>query len=355
MVYTQNDLIDRVSAKIDEVLPPVEGVQGQAYREGPVKYIEEVLDESAKFILRNAPIVMVKQTLKKAVNHFPSPPSAFTGLLTVGGTNVVNQILTSINGVSYNINGVNYTGNPMMVTAGSNPAAGNNRRDIIVGNNLGQLQYITGSQNTNAASLDFPNTPAGTVLVLKVLILDDGSGGFNKTYLSGSLVASPSNPPVRLIYSATEKTSIIPCPADFARFISIKLSSWKVQATELIPEEDPKYRFMKNNSMHSGSETKPKAALISFIDYTNAEISQTYSNTRLAIECFSSKVQPSLLQFLYVPIIPAEQMPNDLIDATCWEAAARTLHMMNQPQRAEIARAQALKYFENMYGLVGGG
>lgn len=353
MPYTESELVQLVAAKIDEILPPGENVPSGALIEAPIPYIEKELKESGYHILRQAPVIQIKQVIKKANSHFPQPPSAFTGLISVGGTNVTNGNLVSINSVQYNINGNSYGANPMPVTVAPNPASGQNRRDIIVGNDLGQLEYIAGSSSANPNSLDFPSTPAGKVLVMKVIILDDGSGGFTKSYIAGPTSGSSSNPGIRLISSNTENAYLLPCPTDFLRFINIRLSTWSLPVSELIPEEDPKYREQKSIKWTRGTELKPKAALVSFSDYVADEISATYPNIGLAIECFSSKTPPTLSAFHYVPKVEPTAMPEDLIDAMVWECAGRTLLIMNQPQRAATAFAQVQRYFANKYGVIG--
>ncbi|HAS58509.1 MAG: hypothetical protein CL554_08090 [Algoriphagus sp.] len=71
MAYTQSELIDRVSAKIDEVLPPVQGVEGEGMFEAPVNFITEVIDKAAENILLKAPKAMIRQVVKKGSLHFP--------------------------------------------------------------------------------------------------------------------------------------------------------------------------------------------------------------------------------------------------------------------------------------------
>lgn len=353
MAYTESELVQLVAAKIDEILPPGENSPGSVFIEAPIAYIEKELKESGYHILRQAPITQVKQVIKKATTHFPFAPSAFNGLTNVGGTNVTNNNLVSINSVSYNINGKPYGLNPMPVTIASNPTAGLNRRDIIVGNELNQLEYIAGTPNANADLLDFPNVPTGKILVMKVIILDDGDGGFDKTYINGTVTQSASNTPVRLIPSDTAGAYIIPCPTDFLRFLNIKLSTWALPVSELISEENPRYREQKTIKWIRGTELKPKAALISFTDYIPQEINVAYPNLGLAIECFSSKTYPALSSFYYVPKVEPTAMPEDLVDAMIWECAGRTLLIMNQAQRAALAFAQVQRFFTNKYGLIG--
>jgi hypothetical protein len=353
MAYTEAELVQFVAAKIDEILPPGEAVDTDSVIEAPIAFIEKELKEAGYHILRQAPITQVKQVLKKANKHFPLVPNSTFGLISVGGTVVVGTNLTGINNVNYNIAGVTFSGNPMPVTVTADPTVGFNRRDIIVGNSLGELEYIEGVENANPDSLDFPNTPSNKVLVMKVIILDDGVGNFIKSYSGGPITAVNSNPNVRVIPSYTDGAYIVPCPTDFLRFLDIRLSTWKVTVSQLIREEDPEYRLQKTIKWTRGTELKPKAAIISFSDYEAGEINATYPNINKAIECFTSKTAPTLSHFHYVPMVAPDQMPNDLVDAMVWECAGRTLLVMNQPERAAMAFAQVPKYFANKYGLTG--
>jgi hypothetical protein len=239
--YTEAELVQFVAAKIEEILPPGEGVENDSIIEAPIAFIQRELKESGYHILSQAPLIQVKQVLKKAEKHFPvNPPS---------------------------------------------PAI---------------------------------------------------------------------NPNVRVIPSSTQTAYVIPCPTDFLRFLSIRLSTWKANVTELIPEESPEYLAQQNIKWTRGTELKPKAALISFSDYLETEKNEAFKNIGLAIECFSSRTAPTIAQFNYVPKVSPEQMPDDLVDAMVWECAGRTLLIMKQPERAAIAFAQVQKFFANKYGVIGG-
>lgn len=243
MAYTESELIQLVAAKIEEILPPGENVPSGALIEAPIPYIEKELKESGYHILRQAPVIQVKQVMKKASLHFP-------------------------------------------------------------------------------AGMTDPDTPA-------------------------------VNPTVRVLASDTTNVFLVPCPTDFLRFVNIKLSTWSAPVSELIPEEDPKYRNQKTLKWSRGTELKPKAALVSFSDYISSEVSADFPNIGLAIECFSSKTTPTLTALHYVPKVTPIAMPEDLVDAMVWECAGRTLLIMNQATRAGIAFQQVQRYFANKYGVIG--
>jgi len=353
MPFTEAQLVQFVAAKIDEILPPGENVVDDSIIEGPVAFIQRELKESIYDVLRQAPIVQVRQVIKNGTKHFPITPGANTGLISVGDPVIVADSITGIEGVEYNIGGIGFSGDPLAVTAAADPTAGLNRRDIIVGNNLGQLEYISGVANANPDLLDFPNTPAGSVLIMKVIILDNGSG-FDKTYIDGPITAEADNPNIRVVQSNTPETYIIPCPTDFLRFVNIRLSTWSKPVTELIPEEnEAEYTAQKTIKWTRGTQLKPKAALISFADYTEAEISESIPNNGLAIECFTSKTLPTIGQFYYVPRIEPNQLPDDLVDPVVYQCAARVMLIVNQKDRAETAFAMVQKFYSNRYGLKG--
>jgi hypothetical protein len=241
MAYTYSELVQLVAAKIDEILPPGENVPSGAIIEAPIPYIDKELKEAGHYILRQAPIIQVKQVIKKAQNHFPE-------------------------------------------------------------NDL--------------------NTPE-------------------------------INPLTRVVASDTVGTYLIPCPTDMLRFLNVRLSTWATPVSELIPEEDPKYRQQKTIKWTRGTELKPKAALVSFSDYEAGEIDPNFNNLGTAIECFSSVEVPTLSALHYVPKIAPENMPEDLVDAMVWECARRTLVVMKQPERAAIAQQMVQTYFMNKYGVIG--
>lgn len=69
--YTEIELVQMVMAKIEQIMPPGEGIEAGATIESPVAYIEQELAESANYILRQAPVIQVKQLVKKVGKHFP--------------------------------------------------------------------------------------------------------------------------------------------------------------------------------------------------------------------------------------------------------------------------------------------
>ena len=69
---------------------------------------------------------------------------------------------------------------------------------------------------------------------------------------------------VRIQASATIGSDLVghvTLPADFFRCISVRLSSWKSSASEIVAEDSPKYR-MQSNKWVCGSPEIPVAALV---------------------------------------------------------------------------------------------
>jgi hypothetical protein len=353
MPYTESELVQFVAAKIDEILPPGEAVPGDSIIESPVAFIQRELKESANDILRQAPILQVKRVIKKGTKHFPSANAVQNGLVFSGGTNTINNDLVSINGVTYILNGVTFTGNPMPVTIAGDPDAGFNRRDIVVGNSSGTLEYIAGTPNAIPGLLDFPLTPEGKILVKKVILLYNGVDGFDKTYTNPPTVAATTNPNIRVIPSLTPQAYVIPCPTDFLRFVDIRLSTWKATVSELIPQEDPRYIEQQNIKWTRGTELKPVGAMVSFTEYISAEIVSGIENTGLAIECFTSKTLPTIQAFRYVPQVAPTLMPDDLVDAMVYQCAGRVLLIMQQPEKAQLAFSRVASYYSNKFGVTG--
>lgn len=343
---TKLQLIDMVSAKIDEVLPPGEGLLPSDLTEGPVNYMDVEIDEAAKWILRNAPINIIRQMMKKADTHFPSNPQFRTGLIAVGDPFISGGDLSGIADVEYRILSNDFGGTLMPVTATPDPTVGSSRRDIIVGNSQNQLVYLEGDEGVNADLIDFPEIPVNTVLVMKVINIDGA-----KTYIPGTTTLFADNPNVRLVYDQDTLESIVPLPTDFLRFIAIKLNTWRQPVTYLIDQYSTAYQTQKNNKFTRGTENKPIAALIGFMEYLVSEISPLNPNNNQAIECFTSRETPTLEYLHYIPVVLPENFPQDLVDVMVWESAARCLIKMKQ-QGAEALRNEVAMFFANKLGTI---
>jgi hypothetical protein len=170
------------------------------------------------------------------------------------------------------------------------------------------------------------------------------------------------------------KKITIPCPEDFLRFVSCRMSSWKRDLNEVFEQNDPRYRLQEGNVYTSGSVYKPVGAMVSFGEYEAPELTKwtiTYNyttnqsvvdldndfdaniatgqiftlsnqddddengtylcnangiaptklsdsittvNSGTAIECFrAGSINDTLVKFHYIPRLKAEEMPEDQI------------------------------------------
>jgi hypothetical protein len=66
---TRDQIIEWVVAKIDEILPGSENLQGETAIEAPIGFIEQELDSSARHVLLIAPDDMVMQAIKAGGKH----------------------------------------------------------------------------------------------------------------------------------------------------------------------------------------------------------------------------------------------------------------------------------------------
>jgi len=98
-------------------------------------------------------------------------------------------------------------------------------------------------------------------LVLPVIVGD-------KKHFRGSDVEDVDT---RVIIDSDTYKAVIVCPADFSRFVSLRLSGWKATIRELMDPRDPKYRQLEYNKYTSGSPQKPRGVLVGFTDYIASE------------------------------------------------------------------------------------
>ena len=86
----KQELIDYVIALIDEVMPDSADGASQILQEAPVEKIEDQLDNSATFIIRNAPIELLAQIAKTGEFHAPvAPGNAITSRLIIDADTLV--------------------------------------------------------------------------------------------------------------------------------------------------------------------------------------------------------------------------------------------------------------------------
>jgi hypothetical protein len=279
---------NRVAARVDVLRPQANVTGGQTGIEAPMPLIDDELDDSAEYILRNAPVALVFSTIRSDKKHFHGPS--------------VENVDTR----------------------------------VIIDDNL---------------------------------------------------------------------KAVVPVPADFLRFVSIKLSGWRRSLKELMDSRDPRYKFQEGNKYTSGSPDKPVGALVSFSAYSNDEkakydIDQTLSqnqtlanlynaqtpsggtilatgdiialtgqtndsengiylvkasgaptklsdevttiNRMMALELYRASTDlDEIDEFHYVPKLKAEEMPNELADALIWHCAGRVFSHLGDATSSDRAMKEA--------------
>ena len=127
---------------------------------------------------------------------------------------------------------------------------------------------------------------------------------------------------------ADSKSTIIPLPTDFLRFVSINMKGWVGQPAELTTVHDALYRTQMNPATRADIYD-PVVALI------------PYSTSDQALECFPQDDQANPILSLY---IVQEQDPEDfseqLRDALLWLGASRMLSILQENNAAASARQE---------------
>ena len=141
---------------------------------------------------------------------------------------------------------------------------------------------------------------------------------------------------------AEDQSLIIPCPADYLRFIRVRIDGWKRPVDQLISPNSSVYRA-QSYKLGVGDIHKPIAALIPFVT----------EGGKQAIQCFP-KADETISSFVYVPRLKPYEMPEDLEDPMIWMAASRVLTIMRRHDIAPIAYQNAVQALTNLrVGLVG--
>lgn len=87
---TKEELVDWVIAKIDEVMPDDANGASELIQEAPVGFIEDELDRSADFIIRNAPSELLAPLIKTGEFHATvAPGNAVESRLVIDGTSLI--------------------------------------------------------------------------------------------------------------------------------------------------------------------------------------------------------------------------------------------------------------------------
>jgi hypothetical protein len=126
-------------------------------------------------------------------------------------------------------------------------------------------------------------------------------------------------------------------PTDFIRPISFTLNTWSRPVFEFYNNKDPRYNLQKNRKGR-GNIYQPMGALVPFASYIEDEKEEGFQNVKFAIEFFTAfSEEDTLLEFIYIPKTPPEQMPEELLDPVAWFCAARSLQVLRRYDEAKEA------------------
>ena len=136
------------------------------------------------------------------------------------------------------------------------------------------------------------------------------------------------------------KTGYIPLPANFLRFISLKMADWKRSVSTLITPENPIYRKQSLPRLR-GNTISPVAVLV---------WRKGSPNTR-AIEYYSVKSSHSIDQLLYVPETKTEDFVTanpHLLDSLAWMCAGKIMQITGMLNEAKLASERVVQSYTNL-------
>ena len=128
---------------------------------------------------------------------------------------------------------------------------------------------------------------------------------------------------------------IIDVPTDYLRFLMVKVDNWVRPVASLVTPDSNVYRLLWNQ-YHTATYQQPMAAAVP----ANLDM-DLYGNlysVGLQIEIFPyNDLNDSLETFAYVPVRPAEETPDLLIDALVWAAVRNVALILRQGDVAQYA------------------
>lgn len=130
-----------------------------------------------------------------------------------------------------------------------------------------------------------------------------------------------------------DSSLVIPLPATYLRFLSIKMNTWLVPATDLVEPTSNLYRLQANP--YSRADTHGPVA--AWIDYPSGP-------ANIAIETFPKGDPAAAFEFSYVKYLAPEAIEalsidgaTKLVDALLWETTARLLRSVRRTDEAAEA------------------
>lgn len=130
-------------------------------------------------------------------------------------------------------------------------------------------------------------------------------------------------------------------PTDFLRHIDIKLASWSRSVAVLMDYKDPRYAHQQAR-YRRGTPRKPMAVLRPFKSYLENEIIAGEPNVNYCLELFSAAdTNDTVEDYLYIPLLNVEQLPDNLLDPVAWVCASRAFQIMKRSKEAQEAMQRA--------------
>ena len=128
---------------------------------------------------------------------------------------------------------------------------------------------------------------------------------------------------------------IIDVPTDYLRFLMVKVDNWLRPVASLVTPDSNVYRLLWNQ-YHTATYQQPMAAAVPA--NLDMDFYGNLNSVGLQIEIFPySELNDSLETFAYVPVRPAEQTPDLLIDALVWAAVRNVALILRQGDVAQYA------------------
>ncbi len=132
---------------------------------------------------------------------------------------------------------------------------------------------------------------------------------------------------------------VIPLPADFIRFLRLKLVSWQTDVDDLVDVRTSRYR-LQGNPFAQADAWAPLASQVPYF---------AGSGSVQALEAFPGTTGSSPVELLaYVGRTAPEDVPTELDDALIWEAAGRVL-MATRQEGAGVAMEMASKAISGLF------
>ena len=140
--------------------------------------------------------------------------------------------------------------------------------------------------------------------------------------------------------SDDNKIGTIPLPANFLRFISLKMADWyrSVPASQIISQSHPLYNLQVNKYTRGGT-VKPVAVL------AHREVGG--SQVRV-IEYYSVSSSHAIDYLYYIQETVAENVQSNLIDALTWVIAGMVLQITERVDLAKVAFEQEQLCYQNL-------